>query len=132
MTQTLAKILQKLGNSNKIKISIKTSHFRFTLVRKTPVKPLFYLFFLRYLKKHSFCSECTHMVNKAYSLLVDDGACPAALESIEDVTECSGGGGDNHCHANNPLPLPPNQVRPLIIYFLYAKPLGLGIMETFS
>jgi len=49
------------------------------------------------------------MVNKAYSLLVDDGACPAALESIEDVTECSGGGGDNHCHANNPLPLPPNQ-----------------------
>ena len=77
----------------------------------------FYLVFLRYLKKHSFCSECTHMVNKAYSLLVDDGACPAALESIEDVTECSGGGGDNHCHANNPLPLPPNQVRPLIIYF---------------
>ena len=84
----------------------------------------FYLFFLRYLKKHSFCSECTHMVNKAYSLLVDDGACPAALESIEDVTECSGGGGDNHCHANNPLPLPPNQVRPLIIYFLSTKPFG--------
>ena len=66
------------------------------------------------------------MVNKAYSLLVDDGACPAALESIEDVTECSGVGGDNHCHANNPLPLPPNQVRPLIIYFFSAKPLGWG------
>ena len=107
-----------------MEISIKKrSHLRFTLVRKASVKPLF-LFLLRYLKKHSFCSECTHMVNKAYSLLVDDGACPAALESIEDVTECSGGGGDNHCHANNPLPLPPNQVRPLIIYFLYAKPLG--------
>ena len=26
-----------------------------------------------YLKKHSFCSECTNMVNKAYTLLVDEG-----------------------------------------------------------
>ena len=26
----------------------------------------------RYLKKHSFCDECTKMVNKAYTLLVTD------------------------------------------------------------
>ena len=26
----------------------------------------------RYLKKHSFCDECTRMVNKAYSMLVED------------------------------------------------------------
>ena len=26
-----------------------------------------------YLKKHSFCSECTNMVNKAYTLLVEEG-----------------------------------------------------------
>ena len=26
-----------------------------------------------YLKKHSFCTECTSMVNKAYSLLVEEG-----------------------------------------------------------
>ena len=26
-----------------------------------------------YLKKHSFCSECTNMVNKAYNLLVEEG-----------------------------------------------------------
>ena len=26
-----------------------------------------------YLKKHSFCTECTNMVNKAYNLLVEEG-----------------------------------------------------------
>ena len=26
-----------------------------------------------YLKKHSFCTECTNMVNKAYTLLVEEG-----------------------------------------------------------
>ena len=26
----------------------------------------------RYLKKHSFCDECTKMVNKAYTMLVED------------------------------------------------------------
>jgi hypothetical protein len=26
-----------------------------------------------YLKKHSFCSECTNMVNRAYTLLVEEG-----------------------------------------------------------
>ena len=26
-----------------------------------------------YLKKHSFCTECTKMVNKAYDLLVEKG-----------------------------------------------------------
>jgi len=30
-----------------------------------------------YLKKHSFCSECTNMVNKAYTLLVEEGQEPA-------------------------------------------------------
>jgi len=31
----------------------------------------------RYLKKHSFCDECTKMVNKAYTLLVEDeDSCP--------------------------------------------------------
>jgi len=30
-----------------------------------------------YLKKHSFCSECTNMVNKAYSFLVEEGQEPA-------------------------------------------------------
>lgn len=32
----------------------------------------------RYLKKHSFCDECTKMVNKAYTLLVEDeDSCPS-------------------------------------------------------
>jgi len=30
-----------------------------------------------YLKKHSFCSECTNMVNRAYTLLVEEGQEPA-------------------------------------------------------
>merc|ERR1719187_1681249 len=30
-----------------------------------------------YLRKHSFCSECTNMVNRAYSLLVEEGQEPA-------------------------------------------------------
>jgi len=30
-----------------------------------------------YLKKHSFCSECTNMVNKAYTLLIEEGQEPA-------------------------------------------------------
>jgi len=30
-----------------------------------------------YLKKHSFCSECTNMVNRAYTLLVEEGKEPA-------------------------------------------------------
>jgi len=39
-----------------------------------------------YLKKHSFCSECTNMVNKAYTLLVEEGKEPAlaAGEKSED------------------------------------------------
>jgi len=39
-----------------------------------------------YLKKHSFCTECTNMVNKAYSLLVEEGEEPAkaAGEKAED------------------------------------------------
>ena len=31
----------------------------------------------QYLTKHSFCSECTNMVNKAYTLLVEEGQEPA-------------------------------------------------------
>merc|ERR1712105_231125 len=31
----------------------------------------------QYLKKHSFCSECTNMVNRAYTLLVEEGQEPA-------------------------------------------------------
>ena len=27
----------------------------------------------QYLTKHSFCSECTNMVNRAYTLLVEEG-----------------------------------------------------------
>jgi len=39
-----------------------------------------------YLKKHSFCTECTNMVNKAYTLLVEEGEEPAkaAGEKAED------------------------------------------------
>jgi len=39
-----------------------------------------------YLKKHSFCSECTNMVNRAYTLLVEEGKEPAlaAGEKSED------------------------------------------------
>ena len=53
----------------------------------------------RYLKKHSFCSECTNMVNKAYSLLVHDEVhCDSAYTDPPPVTECGasgdcGGGG---------------------------------------
>lgn len=37
----------------------------------------------RYLKKHSFCSECTNMVNKAYNLLIS-GASYEVEEEKED------------------------------------------------
>jgi len=51
----------------------------------------------RYLKKHSFCDECTKMVNKAYNMLV-----------VED--DCSSGESSDHEHnqANNckaPIPV---------------------------
>ena len=48
----------------------------------------------RYLKKHSFCDECTKMVNKAYTLLVTD----------DEESEC--------CDSNQPKCCghePPNQ-----------------------
>ena len=50
----------------------------------------------RYLKKHSFCDECTKMVNKAYTMLVEDedpvwpdlpGACKAPVPVARSVVQ---------------------------------------------
>ena len=35
-----------------------------------------------YLKKHSFCTECTNMVNKAYTLLVEEGEVRATCHNL--------------------------------------------------
>ena len=37
-----------------------------------------------YLKKHSFCTECTNMVNKAYTLLVEEGEVGVASHLVCD------------------------------------------------
>ena len=41
----------------------------------------------RYLKKHSFCDECTKMVNKAYEMLVADEDVPAVVTGACNAPE---------------------------------------------
>ena len=38
-----------------------------------------------YLKKHSFCSECTNMVNRAYTLLVEEGQVMAESSKLSKL-----------------------------------------------
>ena len=66
----------------------------------------------RYLKKHSFCDECTKMVNKAYNMLVvDDDDEEEEEEVSESVAESSSDSSDkpqsssntNNCKA--PIPV---------------------------
>ena len=55
-----------------------------------------FIFTDRYLKKHSFCDECTKMVNKAYALLVEDE------EPDQPVSKGSSGCQDSGCSASHP------------------------------
>jgi len=65
----------------------------------------------RYLKKHSFCDECTKMVNKAYNMLVVDDDDEEEEEVSESVGETSSDSSDkpqsssntNNCKA--PIPV---------------------------
>ncbi len=49
----------------------------------------------QYLKKHSFCSECTNMVNKAYNLLVQDQD-PKERDRQQVSSCCTADESDNH------------------------------------
>ena len=64
----------------------------------------------RYLKKHSFCSECTNMVNKAYNLLVHEDE-DLGQEVEEHSHEC-GGDSSSETLSLSPSPPPPQRSTP--------------------